>query len=174
MNQPALDFVGVATAGLHDTKGSNLTGAGSNIGDLIGGGGLAAAFDATTSQGTAACANHGTGTEAYVGKDFSAAPKRIYECIVFGSNNHGYIFSVNPSITIDLYGKNGSAPSNGSDGTSLGQIAFTDTANESVGRTIANGDDYETLWDYVWMRIYNGGTSRRGWYCAELEIYEAV
>lgn len=137
---------------------------GSNIGDAIGGGGLAAIFDGTTSQTVAASGNKGAATFAYAGKTLgTAAP--IYKAIVYGSNNNGYVSGVNPTITIDLYGKAGAAPANSTDGTLLGTISFTDTADESGNpRTVIQGDgapagDTVTIFNHVWVRVSQDGAA---------------
>ncbi|MEP9388468.1 hypothetical protein [Mesorhizobium sp. KR9-304] len=88
---------------------------------------------------------------AHIGKSTSvAAPTAIESVTVFGSNDHGYCSNTNPSITITLYGKTGSAPASRTDGTTLGSTTFTDTANESTGRQI-NSSDTATYWDHVWV-----------------------
>lgn len=135
---------------------------GTNIGDMTGSGGLAAAFDGTTNQIAANCAGKNSvasSGSAYAGKQ-TAVPTAIERATFFGSNNGGYIESANPSTTITLYGKQGSAPSIATDGTLLGSITFTDTANESTGRTI-NSSDVNTYWDYLWGSItHTDGTAR--------------
>ena len=126
---------------------------GTNIGNGINFGGLAVAFDGITSTGDTSCAGKTAvaANSMYVGKT-TAGPTAIESATVFGSNNSGYVHSTNPSVTITLYGKQGAAPSNGLDGTSLGSITFTDTNNESTGRLITSSDT-GTYWDHVWINI---------------------
>lgn len=146
----------------------------SYIGNMTGLGGLAAAFDGTTSQLAGASAYLGSTTNAYVGADLSGGPKRLFEARVYGSNNVGYVDDSGAGVltTLTIYGKNGSPPSNGTDGTSLGSTTFSDTSDESSPRTIASSDK-GTQWDYLWVYLSHGG-SAVGVAVAELELYEAV
>lgn len=116
---------------------------------------LTAVFDGVTNQAGGACAA-ATGTNFYVGKTFSS-PKAVNKVTCHGSNSSGYVGSANPSTTITLYGKQGSAPANATNGTSLGSITFTDTANEATGRDITSSDQ-ETLWDHIWINITIGAS----------------
>ena len=153
------------------TLGSAVTG-GTNIGDMTANGGLEGAFDGITDQVGTSCAGKTTGTFAYVGKTL-AAPTRIYKSISYGSNNTGYVGSINPSTTATLYGKAGVAPANSTDGTSLGSVSFTDTANEASNPREIESSDKETQWDHVWVRISHTGASNT-MRVAEVEIFEAV
>lgn len=130
-----------------------------------------AMFDGTTNQASNNCSiRTGSPTSAYGGKNYSASPQSIGSVKVYGSNDEGYINGAAPSVTITLYGKNGGAPSGGTDGTSLGSITFSDTANESTGRTITSSDT-TTAWDYVWVNIVPAsGTANI--LLGELEIYQ--
>ena len=141
-------------------------GTGSNIGNMTSSGGLAAAFDGTTSQTAANCAMR-DGTGSYIGKNYSSAPKRIVQATAYASSDSGWHFS-NPSLTITLYGKNGSAPSSATDGTSLGNTgSFSDSNGDS--KTITSSDQ-STQWDYVWIHVDSGGGNPH--YVAELELFE--
>jgi len=131
--------------------------AGSRIGDMTASGGLAAGFDNTTSQAASACAGKSSATTAYIGKTLTTALP-IKKVVVHGSSDAGYVSGANPSVTITLYGKNGSAPANGTDGTSLGSTTFTDTANESSGRTI-NSSDTATAYTHVWVYVTQAGAA---------------
>lgn len=149
---------------------------GTNIGNMTGGGNLAASFDGGTSETSANSSTRAfdakpNSQSGYVGKTFGA-PKIISRIVIYGSNNQGYISTANVSITLTLYGKNGAAPSSATDGTSLGAITFTDTTNESVGREIASSD-LATAWTHVWVAFStsNSGNSK---HFAEIEVYELV
>lgn len=144
---------------------------GTNIGDLTGNGGLAAIFDGTTSQADAACGRAVSVTSAYAGKNYSSSPKKISKVICHGGNNTGFWHTGAPGTTLDLYGKNGGAPSNSTDGTLLGTLSFTDTSNESAGRTVTSTDTL-TTWDYVWVRVSEDGAALTC-YVAEFVFYEA-
>jgi hypothetical protein len=175
----ALTFVDVAgatnldagTAGILKATFSPLSG-GTAIGDMTSAGGLAAAFDASTSQSNAASAVKTSATDAYVGKNFSGSPKRIKAVTVYGANNQGFVASSNPNVTLTLRGKNGGAPASLSDGTSLGSVTFADTADESGGRTITSSDP-TTAWDYIWVGITHDGAAQ-SMYCAELAMASAA
>jgi hypothetical protein len=129
-----------------------------------------AMFDGTTNQASNnGSIRTGSPTSAYGGKDYSSAPTAIGRVIVYGSNDQGYINGATPNVTITLYGKNGGAPSSGTDGTSLGSITFADTANESSGRTITSSDT-TTEWDYVWVNLVPA-TGTANILLGELQIY---
>jgi len=145
--------------------------AGSNIGDLIEFGGLSAAFDGVTSAAANQNAAITSGRNAWVGKTL-AAPAAISHVYVYGSNNQGFVYAINPTVTITLYGKTGAAPSSGTDGTPLGAITFTDTANESAGRKI-DSSDLSTEWDHVWIYISHNGAAN-AINCAELQLFSGV
>lgn len=126
-------------------------GTGTNIGDMTAGGGLVAAFDGTTSKSSTSCARRNSVSNAYVGKNYSAAPKKIASGNIYPSNNAGFMAGSGVgNITITLYAKNGSSPSSGTDGTSLGSI----TVDESLTtmQTITSSDA-TTTWDYVWFYL---------------------
>ena len=110
-------------------------------------------------------------TFGYIGKNFGGAPKRIYSTIVYGSSNQGYIAGLNTDITLDLYGKVGAAPVNSTDGTLLGTLTFTDTNNESGGRSIISSDN-TTYFDNIWVRIQRTDGVADDWIIVEVEFYQ--
>lgn len=140
--------------------------AGTNIGNMTWGGGLAASFDGVTNQGGANSSMRQSGGNAYIGKTF-VAPTAIDFVNVYGANDHGYVVN-NPSVTLNLRGKNGSAPSGTSDGDLIGTTGeFTDTATTNP-KTI-DCIDKNTLYDHVFVEIVNGtGNNTR---MAEVEIW---
>jgi hypothetical protein len=140
---------------------------GTNIGDMTASGGLAAAFDGTTSQSGAVAAAKASTLNAFVGKTL-AKKYAFSSATVYGSSNQGFWSSDNPSTTLDIYGKVGSAPASSTDGTIVGTTTFTDTANESAGRSVTSTDT-NTLWDHLWVRISkaSGATQCN---CAELVL----
>jgi hypothetical protein len=140
---------------------------GTNIGDAIGGGGLAAAFNGTTSETAASGAQLNASTSFYVGKTGNI-PRYISKVTCYGSNNAGYVASADPTITLTLCGKNGSAPANSTDGTVLGSITFTDSANESTGRDIVSTVQ-DQKFDHWWVA---GSAVSSSWRIAELRFYE--
>ena len=142
---------------------------GTNIGDMTSAGGLAAAFDGTTSQASTASASaSGFNISGYVGKTGNIA-RIISSAIVYGSNNAGFYSGADPSTTISLYGKTGSAPANGTNGTLLGSVTFTDTANQSAGQTITSSD-LTTLWNHWWVFIPANASGQAR--CAEVRFFE--
>lgn len=158
----ALTYVDVAGATNLDTgtagllkptvtaEGAISQATGTNIGDMTGSGGLAGAYDGSANT----YADRGAVAPGYVGKNYSSAPKKISK-VVATSHNSAAGFdgtSAASNITITLYGKNGGAPSSGTDGTSLGTTgSFADGAGPTA-KTITSSDQ-ATLWDYVWVYI---------------------
>jgi hypothetical protein len=129
---------------------------GTNFGDLTGSAGLASIFDSNTNQAFGAGGTK-TGTSAYVGKTLDS-PRPVHYAEVYGPNNGGYIASGTPTVTLTLYGKQGAAPANATDGTALGSVSFTDTSDESDARTIESSDTV-TNWDHIWVALSHNGAS---------------
>jgi hypothetical protein len=145
-------------------------GTGTNIGDFTTNGGLAAIFDGNTNQGGDVGGLKTSTTSGYAGKTYSPT-KRIAQAVVYGGNSlagaAGYVAAINPTVTLVLRGKTGSAPSGRTDGTSLGSISFTDTGDESGNpRTIASSDT-ATAWDHVWIDFSHNGAANN---CVIAEI----
>lgn len=141
-----------------------------SIGDMTGGGGLAAAFDGISTQVGAACAEKSSGLipvispgapppygsitiTSYVGKNYSgASDQKIAQAVVYPSSDRG--FSVNSTvshqtITLKLRAK-ASLPGSSSDGTLLGSVALT--TDTSAAQTITSNDQ-STAWKYVWVEM---------------------
>lgn len=157
-NGSALAYITpVYATGTVTVAGDGIDEAGANLGDMTAGGGINAAFDTTTAQAAAACASTASSTTAWVGRDLTT-PSTIAGVTVHGSNDAGYVAGANPSVTITLYGKTGAAPASSTDGTVLGSITFTDTADESTGRVITS-NDITTTWDNVWIKVDQGGAA---------------
>ena len=145
---------------------------GTNIGNMTGSGGLAAAFDGVTNVGFVDTATRGDSV-GWVGKTL-ARSDRFLRAVVYGSNDIGYAGgSGEPQITINIKGKQGAigSPPSGGGWTTIGTITFTDTANESTGRTITSTDT-TTFWDHIIAEITRGDGSS-GVRCAELELWVA-
>lgn len=147
-------------------------GTGTNIGDFTWGStaGLPGIFDGVTNQANVNGGGKTTATSGYFGKTYSGG-KRITQAVVWGSNTDGYVNGANPTVTLVLRAKTGTAPASRTDGTSLGSVSFTDTADESGNpRTIASSDT-TTLWDHVWIDFsHNGGAANC--YVAEAQFTE--
>lgn len=138
----------------------------SNIGNMTGGGGLAAAFDGITSQPTSACANLPS-VSGWVGRHFGGGAQAIGSVTVYPSNDANFVglfLGARPGsvITINLYAKN-TAPASATDGTLIGTSGpFTDgpTAVTIQSMSVAS-------WNYVWVNIVTGSTTA----CAELQFF---
>lgn len=148
--------------------------AGTNLGDMTDGGGLAAAFDGTTSQASASCARKSSSALGYLGKTL-AAPIVFARAVVHGSTDRGYIDIVGRNVVLTIRGKQGAAPATSLDGTIIGSISFNEAADESAGREILS-TDVATEWDHLWVRTaYAGGTpTPTDCRIAELVLYEFV
>ena len=124
--------------------------AGTVIGNMTGDGGLSAAFDGNNTQSYVDTANT-SGGDGYVGKSFPTA-QRISSVEIYSTDNFGFAGGASGNLVISLYGKNGSPPANGSDGTLLGETAPFMDSNTLLTKTI-NSNDMLTAWDHVWVRI---------------------
>jgi hypothetical protein len=137
----------------------NLAGS-TNIGDMTGGGGLAAVFDGTTTKSGTAGAYGTPATVAgqrYVGKNYSgASAQTIAQATVYPATDWG--FGVTPgaggtavgvTVTLNLRAKQ-TLPASAADGTLLGTTgAFP---NQFTPMTI-NSIDQATAWNYIWIEI---------------------
>lgn len=126
--------------------------AGTSFGTLTSNGGLASIFDGNTSQ-SYTVSGVATSNPSYAGKTHSAA-KKFSRAILYGANNLGFL-SYTTSCTLDVYGKNGAAPSGPTDGTVIGTVSFTNTNDESGGRSVASLDT-STAYDHWWVTITGG------------------
>lgn len=139
--------------------------AGTNIGNMTTSGGLAAAFDGNTNQTAGNSAEATSGANNWIGKTLASA-KVFGRAEIYGASNQGIIKNSNPSATVNIRGKNGAAPSSGTDGTIIGTITFTDTTDGTM-RTIDSTDLVNT-WDHIFMQVTNNAPTN----VAELVLYE--
>lgn len=148
---------------------------GTRIGNMTGGGGLIAAFDDGYQENNANCASLAN-NNGYVGKTFPASPpgasvsaSRVFgKAVVYGSNASGFGTGTG-DVTLTIYGKNGSAPANATNGTVLGTSTFTGTSDESGGRVVtSNGDT--TAYRHMWVTVSR--VTATATYCAELDLWE--
>lgn len=141
----------------------------SNIGNMTGGGGLAAAFDGITSQSEFVGASGGAG--GYVGRHFGGGAQVIGSVTVYPSNDGGFAgtgsLSGKATITINLYAKN-TAPAFATDGTLIGTSGpFSDGLAAKTVQSIS-----AATWNYVWVQISGaGGGFGAGAFCAELQLF---
>lgn len=137
---------------------------GTNIGNMTVSGGLAAAFDGNISQDSsqAAAASAAAG---YVGKTFGSG-QFISAITARGCSNFGFSSASSAeNVTIDIYGKQGSAPANSTDGTLIGSSGvFTDADNNTEVNVTSNNTG--TAFDHGWARISSGANV----FCGELTI----
>jgi hypothetical protein len=142
---------------------------GTIFGNLISGQSMANIFDGNTNQAGAGGAGpvpYAPSTDFYIGKSLGS-PRNISKIEVHGTNDVGYVYWSNPSITLTVRGKNGSAPANGTDGVVIGSITFTDTDNESAVRTIDCDDT--NAYEHVMLTLSGGGGVSTT--LAEMKIY---
>lgn len=140
---------------------------GTNIGDATTGGGLAAAFDGDTSQESLQSARVASATSFYVGKTFTVS-QSIVRAVAWATANVGFA-SNGTNITLELYGKTGTAPANATDGTLLGtEGPFTD--GNSISKTIESSDT-TSLFDHIWLRVSGDGAAGV-MAVAELQLYQ--
>lgn len=137
-----------------------------NIGSLIGGGGVAAAFDGVPNKiGAASASLDGSGVTSlsgFVGKDYSgAADQKIGSVTIYPSIDIGFTqftFQVphtgetnvsHPRLVLNIYGS-ATAPAFSGNGTLLGTTGLINSGLLPV--TIASSDT-TTAWKYVWVEI---------------------
>lgn len=126
-------------------------------------------FDSNANQDANTASGKAPGNNSlFMGVTLSA-PTRIAAADIHGSNDQGYVTDEDPTVSIDLYGRSGSAPANATDGTRLAEGAgFTDTADESVARTLASTDKL-TAFEHVWIHVDHNGNAAR-----TIRVAEAV
>ena len=124
------------------------------------------------SNGTAAAssATKSSATNYYAGVSLGTA-MAVASVGFQGSNDQGYVNGATPAITVQLYGKEGSAPSTGTDGTLLGSTSFSDSSDETGIRFI-NASDTTSTWDHIWIYVSQDG-SAASMYLSELRVFHA-
>ena len=144
-------------------------GTGTPIGDMTNNGGLAAAFDGTTSQATASCAVKlvGGGT-VYIGKDWGSGNSKIIgKFVIWGSSDNGFAASgTGTSVTLALQG----SQDNSAWTTLFTSSSFTDSNGISKTYTDpTDAIDISTAYRYhriaITLATYNPK-------CAELQFFE--
>ena len=155
------------------SKGSELTGTAGSV-DMTDRAGPSSCFDGDTDEadtgGAQVAKNTSDNTDGVIYLQ-PASAVRVWSVDVYGSNDKGFIAGSNPSITITLRGKNGSAFTGPTDGTQLGSITFTDTSDESGGREILSSD-VESTWDYIGIGL--PAESGDKWVIVETDFFESV
>jgi hypothetical protein len=128
-------------------------------------------YDATIVQAAANCVTKTSATSIYYGFTYATAAN-VTRAHVYGSSDQGYVNGANPTITMRLYGKTGSAPANGTDGTILSEITFTDATGDSTRRELVSSD-YTSTWDHVWVYVSQSGGAA-SMYIAEVEFFNRI
>lgn len=147
--------------------------AGTAIGNLVNGGGLAAAFDGVTSQAAASSAliNTGDRTIGYIGKDWGAGVTRtITGFTAYAPSDQGFN-QINPgTVTLELQG---STDNFASSVVSLGTLSVP--SGETAG-LVSSKLTGMTRGAYRYHRLKitsaSGTTSTDNKQCAELLLYE--
>lgn len=137
---------------------------GTRFGNMTDGSGLAGAYDGNTAQDWGSSCRKNNASTGYVGKSYSSA-------FVFGkaklypSTTEG--FSTVANITLSIYGKNGSNPANGTDGTLLGT---TGLIADTLSPVEILSTDEATAYDRIWLYMSNGGNVS----LSEIELYQLL
>lgn len=133
------------------------------------------AWDGTVNVTATNCSNYNnasSGVTYALGKTLpSSSP--ISQAIVYGSSDQGFINASNPSMDLYLYAKQGSAPTTATDGTLLASASFTDTSNESGGRTLTSSDT-STVWDHAWIAFRQSTGGVRSFFFGEIVFYNQI
>lgn len=125
-------------------------GTGSNIGNGTARGGLAAAFDGTTSALHTSCAADLGSGNLTVGKDYSGAPKRIRRVQTWPASDRGYIDNYPGDVTIELRAAAAPPANLATGGTLLGSLTVADV---TVGPQVIESNDSTTAWACVWVVV---------------------
>jgi|GEM_PF-3439331 len=110
-------------------------GIGSAIGDMTANGGLASAFDGTTSQADASSAGGGVDTRpVHIGKDWGVGnAKTLTGFRVYGPNNQ-FVASAASTVTVTLFG---SSDNFSASNVNLGNVVFADGSAGVVGAKLS-------------------------------------
>lgn len=152
--------------------------AGTAIGTMTSGGGLAAAFDGTTSQASSGCATAGAPT-SFVGKNYTSPGATTvgyglyYTSSDVGFGGSGIAGAGVATWQVDLRGSQ-SAPVTGNEGTLLGSSGKI--SNILNGVVQVNCNDETTAWKYVWFNVSgfdpsSGALESVISYCAEAQFF---
>lgn len=142
---------------------------GAPIGDMTGGGGLAAGFDADNTKTVAEGASNtspGANGPAYIGKDWgTGVTKTITGVKAWGTSDVGFINVDNPTVTITLQGS-----ANNTDWTDLGNSSFTDANSYAYSKL--TGYTTTTAYRYHRLKITHDSGVDRAITAAEVEFYD--
>jgi hypothetical protein len=143
-----------------------------NIGDLTGAGGLAAAFDGVTNQALASSARKSSANPGWIGRYKSGAPKTVTRVKVYGPNNGRISGDLSSTTgTIKIYGKATGQATNSTDGVLL----YSGTFNDGTSAVIdINSGITAQASESVFVRIDFGASTTFDVNVAEVEFYEGV
>lgn len=144
---------------------------GTPIGDMTGGGNLAAAFDSNLSQtfaGSQAAFTASNGTTGFIGKDWGVGVTKIIGGFdIYGSSDQGFDNGTTLSVTVTLLGHTANIPGSA---TTLGSLTFTDPDNGTI-QSKMTGIDVTTAYRYHWLKVETSSAATRK-ICAECILYE--
>ena len=147
--------------------------AGTAIGDMTGGGGLAAAFDGNTSQGSSSGAlRNAIVSEAFIGKDWGAGvTRKVSGFKAFSSNDEGFVGGGDtPNVTITLQGSSDNFAADINDlGASPGEA---DPGSSQLIITKLTGINAGTAYRYHRLKIATSIDEFIN--CAECQFFEDV
>ncbi len=139
---------------------------GTPIGNMISGGGLAAAFDGVTDQTGAVCAGLNAVEVAYVGKDWGVGvTKTVTGFEAYGSNNQGFKWASDPTVTITLQGSTDNFAASIVD---LGNTSATDANSLLISKLTG----ITTTTAYRYHRLKIAASPSEMIVCAEAQFYE--
>ena len=144
-----------------------LQSAGTAIGDMTAGGGLAAAFDGVNPQAYAACSQEHSSATQYIGKNWGST-KTITGFKAWASSDNGYCSLSGRTMTVTLIGHTSDSPG---DGTALGSIGPTTDANNLLMQKLS-GITTTTAYQYHWLKFVQSAGSSAS--VAEVQFYEAA
>ena len=144
-----------------------LQSAGTAIGDMTAGGGLAAAFDGVNPQAYAACSQEHSSATQYIGKNWGST-KTITGFKAWASSDNGYCSLSGRTMTVTLIGHTSDSPG---DGTALGSIGPTTDANNLLMQKL-EGITTTTAYRYHWLKFVQSAGSSAS--VAEVQFYEAA
>lgn len=146
----------------------NISAVGTNIGDMTGSGGLAAAFDFTTSQTFSASARKTSATSGFVGKNWGGN-KNVCRFDLYGPSND-FIFDANSgTLTCKLQGSSSGVW--GGEQTTLKTQTITGTQTVAQVISVTTGI---TAGDYAYHRWFFECSSSQSIACAEVRVWTLV
>jgi len=135
-----------------------------DIGNMTTGGGLTVLDDGVTADAgdtlkqaiRTQAQKLNASSKAYAGKNFtSGTPKIVSKVVVYPPANGFINIGGADTLTINVYGKNGTAPVSGTDpGATLLGTTGRFTGNNPIARTINCGEEhFQSSWQYVWVTM---------------------